>query len=234
MAAEVARRLASRGDRIYLIARNVDKLAALVAELGDKVVGFSSADLNRVEDNSALIDAAVDKLGTVDLVLIAHGYLGDQLRSEDQLAEALEILETNLVSVVSLLIPLSKHLARAGAGHIGVITSVAGERGRPRNFTYGAAKGGLSRYLEGLRSCVHPRGVLVHNFKMGPVDTPMTVDHHKGPLFSTPAKVAGIIERGLASRRHVIYVPGFWRWIMLFVRWVPEPIFRRLPFLSGR
>ena len=69
--------MASRGGRIYLIARNVDKLAALVAELGDKVVGFSSADLNRVEDNSALIDAAVDKLGTVDLVLIAHGYLGD-------------------------------------------------------------------------------------------------------------------------------------------------------------
>ena len=172
--------------------------------------------------------------GGVDEVLIAHGYLGGQIRSEKDFAEAEKTFAVNLLSPIALLIPLVNKMESAGSGHIGVITSVAGERGRPRNFTYGAAKGGLSRYLEGVRSRVYGSGLRVHNFKLGPVDSPMTVDHEKNATFITPERAAELIERGMRGGRHEIYVPGFWRMIMLAVRWMPEPIFQRLKFLSGR
>jgi short-subunit dehydrogenase len=217
-----------------LIARNSGRLEALVQELGPCVLGHRAADLDRVEDAARLVGDAFVALGGVDVALIAHGYLGDQLGSEHELAEAVQILQTNLVSPVALLIALANRMEEAGAGHLGVITSVAGERGRPRNFTYGAAKGGLTRYLEGLRSRLYASGVTVHNFKLGPVDSPMTVNHHKTALFSSPEKVAVLIERAFSGSRHEVYVPGFWRWIMMIVRRVPEPIFQRAKFLSGR
>lgn len=234
IAVEVARRLAAAGDRLYLIARNPERLAALVEELGPAVLGHAQAELDELERAEARIDAALETCGELDWALIAHGYLGDQLRSERELDEALAILRTNLLSAVALLIPLANYFEARGRGHIGVITSVAGERGRPRNFTYGAAKGGLSRYLEGLRSRLRPKGVRVHNFKLGPVDTPMTIDHEKNALFAETGVVAEGIVGGFEGRRHVIYLPSFWRWIMVAVRLVPEVIFQRLKFLSGR
>lgn len=239
IATEVARSYARAGARLYLIARNAARLEALVEELEPAIVGSRSVDLAQLDQAAPCVEAAIAALGGLDVVLIAHGYLGDQLRSERELDEALTSLQINLLSPLALLIPLAnalEHQAREQdrGGHIGVITSVAGERGRPRNFTYGAAKGGLSHYLEGLRSRLYATGVHVHNFKLGPVDTPMTAKHAKNALFAQPQPVAAAIVRGLGGRRHVVFVPGYWRWIMLVVRNTPEPLFQRLRFLSGR
>ena len=234
IATEVARLMASRGDRIYLMARNHKKLEALAAELGSQVVGFEAGDLNEVQANPARVQAAIDLLGPIDQVLIAHGYLGDQILSESDWPEAERILATNLASPISLLIPLAHHMQAKGSGDLGVITSVAGERGRPRNFTYGAAKGGLTRYLQGLRSRLYGSGVHVLNIKLGPADTPMTKDHKKTALFGEPKKLAPPILRALGSRRHTVYLKRSWSPIMALVRILPEPIFQRFAFLSGR
>ncbi|HTA20372.1 MAG TPA: SDR family NAD(P)-dependent oxidoreductase, partial [Polyangia bacterium] len=140
----------------------------------------------------------------------------------------------NFTSVVALLIPLANHMERVGTGALGVITSVAGERGRPRNYTYGAAKGALNVYLQGLRSRLRGAGVKVTTLKLGPVDTPMTVTHTKTRVFAKPADVARGIVAALDRGAAEIYVPAFWRAIMLVVRNTPERLFQRLPFLSGR
>ena len=115
-----------------------------------------------------------------------------------------------------------------------MITSVAGDRGRPRNYSYGAAKAALTVYLQGLRSRLWNTGVEVYNFKMGPVDTPMTVDHEKNFSFSTSENVAQIMIKALANKRYEVYVPGYWAWVMLAVRLMPEALFQRLRFLSAR
>jgi decaprenylphospho-beta-D-erythro-pentofuranosid-2-ulose 2-reductase len=115
-----------------------------------------------------------------------------------------------------------------------VITSVAGDRGRPRNYTYGAAKGALNLYLQGLRSRLVPAGVKVTTLKLGPVDTPMTRDHKKNALFATPAAVARGIVAALDAGAAEAYLPGYWAVIMAFVRLAPERLFQALPFLSGR
>jgi short-subunit dehydrogenase len=167
-------------------------------------------------------------------VLIAHGLLGDQLATERTFDAAEHVLRTNFLSVVALLVPLANHLEAAGCGRLGVITSVAGDRGRPRNYTYGAAKGALNIYLQGLRTRLYAAGVTVTTLKLGPVDSPMTVDHKKHLLFGQPARVARGIVHAMDAGVAEAYVPSFWRAIMPVVKNTPEALFQRLSFLSGR
>lgn len=234
IAAEVAVLHAARGDRLHLVGRNPDKLAELARRCAGAEVTTEGADLTALTDNEALVSRALSVLGGVDTVLVAHGLLGDQLASERSFAEAERILTTNFASVVSLLIPIANAMEAAGHGRIGVITSVAGDRGRPRNYTYGAAKGALNVYLQGLRSRLHPAGVSVTTLKLGPVDTPMTTEHEKNVLFGEPEGVARRIVAAMDARAAEVYVPSFWGVIMPVVKHTPEAIFQRLRFLSGR
>ncbi|HEY8375268.1 MAG TPA: SDR family NAD(P)-dependent oxidoreductase [Nannocystis sp.] len=236
IAAEVCKRWAARGDRLHLVGRDPHKLAAVADACGGPgVVTTTLADFCDEGGAPALVDGALAALGgRLDLAFIAHGDLGDQERSERDFAEAARIFAVNFTSVVALLVPLAQHFERRRGGQIAVITSVAGERGRPRNYTYGAAKGALGIYLQGLRSRLYPAGVAVTTLKLGPVDTPMTATHRKNALFSTPARVARAIDRAIARRAAEVFVPWFWRLILWVVRHTPEPIFQRLRFLSGR
>ena len=140
----------------------------------------------------------------------------------------------NFTSVVSLLVPLANHMEAAHAGRLAVITSVAGDRGRPRNYTYGAAKGALNVYQQGLRTRLYAAGVSVTTLKLGPVDSPMTTTHEKHALFGKPPAVARSIVRAIDARADEAYVPSFWRAIMPVVKNTPERLFQKLPFLSGR
>lgn len=234
IAAPVLTRWAARGDRLHLVARDPARLAAVAAACSGHV-STQVADFTDTDRAPALVDAARTALGGgIDLALIAHGDLGDQQRSEHDYAEAARLLAVNLLSVVALLIPLADMLERQGAGHIAVMGSVAGDRGRPRNYTYGAAKGALTLYLQGLRSRLYPVGVAVTTLKLGPVDTPMTVDHAKNPLFTTPERLAPAIVRAIDRRSGEVYLPWYWRPILAVVRNIFEPLFQRLRFLSGR
>jgi short-subunit dehydrogenase len=239
VATEVAVRFASQGARLFLVGRNAVKLetvavrcAAAPGAAGAPVT--RQADFTQTAANQALLDDVVATLGAVDIALVAHGDLGDQLASEGDFTHAAQTFHTNLLSVVSLVVPLANHMERAGQGTLGVITSVAADRGRPRNYTYGAAKGALNVYLEGLRSRLYPRGVKVTTIKLGPVDSPMTHDHEKTRVFSTPQAVAPVLVEALLRGTPVVYAPRFWRFFMPIIQRLPEPVFQRFSFLAGR
>ena len=234
IATEVAQLHARRGDRIHLVGRNKEKLAATASLCREVQTTTQSADFCDLAHNENVVDTAVGALGGVDAVLIAHGDLGDQPASERTFADAQSILVSNFTSVVSLLIPLANILERERSGRIGVISSVAGDRGRPRNYTYGAAKGALNVYLQGLRTRLYGANVSVTTLKLGPVDTPMTQDHAKHALFGKPARVAKDIVSAMDARVAEAYVPSFWGAIMPVVRSTPEALFQKLTFLSGR
>jgi decaprenylphospho-beta-D-erythro-pentofuranosid-2-ulose 2-reductase len=234
IAADVTRAYAARGARLHLLARSAPKLQALVETLGEATVTSALADFTELGQVEHLVRQAEAQLGGIDVVLIAHGDLGDQLGSERSFDQAEAIFRTNLLSVVAFLVPLANLFEAQGSGCIGVITSVAGERGRPRNYTYGAAKGALNVYLQGLRSRLFRAGVHVVTLKVGPVDTPMTASHRKTALFAQPARVAASIVQALDAGAHEAYVPSFWGAIMPIVRNTPERVFQLLPFLSGR
>jgi len=234
IAAEVARLYAARGARLYLVGRSPQKLEIQTTSLAAAVVGARTADLDDTAAAPGIIDGAVAALGGIDVAIVAQGALGDQLATERSYAEAEAIIRTNFLSVVALLIPLANHLEKAGQGHIAVLSSVAGDRGRPRNFTYGASKGALNVYLQGLRTRLYGHGVEVHTIRLGPVDTPMAATHRKHLLFARPADVAASIISAIDRGRPAPYIPWFWRPIMLVVRNTPEWAMQRLSFLSGR
>ena len=234
IAAEVAALCIARGDRVHLVARSASKLSALCTRLSSGAVSHALTDFDDLAAGARAVDGALHALGGIDSVLIAHGLLGDQVLSEHDMSHAQAIMHTNLLSVIALLVPLANHMATAGHGTIAVITSVAGDRGRPRNYTYGAAKGALNIYLQGLRTRLYARGIAVVTLKLGPVHTPMTIDHPKNALFAQPQDVARKILAAMDAGASEVYVPAKWAAIMGLVKNAPEILVQRLPFLSGR
>jgi decaprenylphospho-beta-D-erythro-pentofuranosid-2-ulose 2-reductase len=220
-----------RGDELFLVARSDAKLQILAADLqvrGAQKIRTLAADANDFERHAPMIEAARHELEAVDVVLIAHGVLGDQRAAERDFKLAEQAYKTNFLSVVSMLTPIAAYFEVRRRGTIAVISSVAGDRGRQSNFIYGSAKGGLSLYLAGLRNRLHPSGVTVLTIKPGFVDTPMTAHLRKGALFASPETVARDISRAIDKGRNVLYTPAIWFWIMALVRLTPEAVFKRL------
>jgi decaprenylphospho-beta-D-erythro-pentofuranosid-2-ulose 2-reductase len=231
MAQELGRLLAARGAELFLVARDERKLQAVMNDLevrGASRVDAVVADLDDVARFHGLLDEAAAALGRLDLVLLAHGVLGTQLEAEVNPALGARLLHTNFVAPALLLQAAGNRLAAQRSGTLVAISSVAGDRGRQSNYFYGAAKGGLSTFLSGLRNRLHRDGVHVLTVKPGFVDTPMTAHLPKNALFARPDRVARAIVRAVEQQRNVVYVPGFWRLVMLVIRAIPEGIFKRL------
>jgi len=129
---------------------------------------------------------------------------------------------------VAFLTWLANYFEKRGKGNITVISSVAGDRGRQSNYIYGSAKGALSVFLQGLRNRLAPRGVSVTTIKPGFIDTPMTADIKKGPLFASAELVGTRVYKAMKRGESVVYTPFFWRFIMLIIIHIPECIFKRL------
>lgn len=234
IAADVARLYAKRGAKLCLVARNPQKLEALAQELGPTVVASVTQDFDLTGQAEACVARVIAALGAIDVAVIAHGVLGDQLLSERDGAAAEQLARTNYLSVMALVIPLANHLEQRRCGHLAVMSSVAADRGRPRNYTYAAAKAAINIYLQGVRSRLYTAGVQVHTLKLGPVITPMTESHPKNGLFAESPAVAKAIVAAIDNGKTEAYVPGFWRYIMFVVRHLPEPLFQRVGSLSGR
>lgn len=231
IAQEFARVALRKGDRLFLVARNSKKLQTITQDFQIRhstKVGSLVADLNDFSRHETIVATAIKEMGGVDIVLVAHGALGDQRAAEKDFALAEQEFKTNFLSVISLLTPVAAYFEKQRSGIIAVISSVAGDRGRQSNFIYGSAKGGLSIYLAGLRNRLFASGVKVLTIKPGFVDTPMTAHLKKGLLFASAHKVATGIYRAIERGKDVVYLPGFWFWIMLVIRLVPERIFKRL------
>jgi len=221
-------------SRYFLLARNAQKLQHIAERLGPQCVGQYSFDFNHQAQWPAALEALQTQMPHIDRVLLAQGVLPDQIETENDIARVKQCFEDNCFNPIAFVQKLLPLLQQHGGGQMIVISSVAGDRGRPRNFTYGAAKGALNLYLQGVRSVYYRSGVELFSIKLGPVISPMTETHEKNFSFSTPERVAQIIDQCLRHGPGEYYVPGYWRWVMLVVRNLPEALFQRLHFLSDR
>ena len=225
-----ARRYARRGARLVLAARHPDKLAANAADLralGAADVAEVVFDALAFERHAEVVAEAWAAFDGLDAALLAWGTLPDQAHVQADAPAAVEAFQTNATSVVSVLTLLANRFEAQGRGTLCVISSVAGDRGRPSNYVYGAAKGAVSLFTGGLRARLAP-AVAVVTVKPGFVDTPMTADVPKNPLFAAPEAVAEQIETAIGRGSDVVYAPGFWRPVMAGIRAVPERLFKRL------
>lgn len=231
IAEATARLWAAQGHALYLAARREALLAASAADLrvrGARSVGFERFDAADLGAHAGLLDRAGAFFGGIDVLLLAHGTLPDQAACEADVERALGEIGLNAVATSSLALRAAAMMEGNGRGTLAVITSVAGVRGRASNYIYGSAKAQVSALLSGLRQRLARKGVAVVDVRPGFVDTPMTEAFPKGPLWASPARVARDIVRAVDRGTAVAYTPGFWRWIMLVIRHLPQSVFDRI------
>lgn len=225
----VAHRLAARGHPVQLAARVPERLSADKADL--ELRHAVDVTLHRFDalDRRAMADfvAALDPLP--EIAVSAVGLMGDQGADERDPDAAARVLRSNFEGPALALGLLANRFAERGSGVLVGISSVAGERGRARNYIYGAAKAGFTAFLSGLRNRLARRGVRVITVLPGFVATRMTEGMALPPrLTATPEEVARAIDRAIRGRRDIIHVKPVWRLIMAIIRAIPESLFKRM------
>jgi len=228
--------LIEQGATLYLAGRNITELERLATDLkirysisDDNTIHYGYFDADDFESHPIFFDKALKTLKKIDGVLLAFGYLGNPENSLD-FSEQCLIFNRNLVGAVSILKPFVDYFEKLKQGFIICITSVAGDRGRNKNCTYNASKSGLTTYLEGLNQRLFKSNVRVITIKPGVVDTPMTFGRTKTFLIADPEKVGRQIIKCLSKKRDVVYLPWFWRYIMIAIKFIPNFLFKRLSF----
>jgi decaprenylphospho-beta-D-erythro-pentofuranosid-2-ulose 2-reductase len=232
IARAVAHGLARRGYGLLLAGRDMRELERCAADLHVRhaaVVDVLMFDVLDTAAHSLFIQAVARRVdGRLVGAVAAIGMLGSGERAVGDAAHAVELIQANFVGLVGVLTDVAQLLQARGSGFIIGITSVAGDRGRQSNYVYGAAKGGFALWLQGLRNRLWPHGVRVITVKPGFIDTEMTFGMPGLFLVEHPAAAGAAIVRALDQRRDIIYVPGFWRWIMWVIRLIPETVFKRM------
>jgi len=229
IAIAIARKFAAASFDIQLAARNTTRLRPLQSDLAIRyqvTCSLHEFDAEHTAEHAAFF-ASLTPLP--DVTICVFGYLGDQQKAESDWSECERIIKVNYSGALSILNIVAGHYAARGEGSIAGISSVAGERGRSSNYFYGSAKAGFTTYLSGLRNRLFHQKVHVLTVKPGFVYTKMTGDLALPPLLTaTPEQVARKVYNGITGKKNVVYVKKRWRWIMLIIKAIPEPVFKKL------
>ena len=230
IARATAAAFAARGDALYLASRDEDELRRIAADIHLRygvVVHHGLFDAEETDTHEAFFKSVVTAIPNLSGVLLAFGYLGDQLEARD-FSVGERVIACNFTGAASILSHCANYFELQKRGFIIGISSVAGDRGRQSNYVYGAAKGALSLYLQGLRNRLYASGVRVITVKPGFVDTAMTFGLPGMFLVASPKDIGDRIVLSLGKSADVVYLPWFWRYIMFVIKHIPEPIFKRM------
>jgi short-subunit dehydrogenase len=224
--------VAQPNTEIHLIGRNQPSLTLIAQDLKirgpQNKIEIGTADFNDPDSITQTVDRLCNNQ-VPDIVLIAHGTLPDQQNCQDDLVSAKEAMEINGLSPVLFAEGFANHMDKTNTGRLAIIGSVAGDRGRQSNYVYGAAKGLVTRYAQGLQHRFHRRGIKVSLIKPGPTDTKMThALKVTGAKLADAKQVAAEIVKGIDQGKTVIYTPIKWMIIMLIIRSLPNFIFGKM------
>jgi len=231
IARALAGEIARQGGALHLAARDEFELERVAKDIAVRYrvpVSWSPFEALDYDSHPDFLQKVIDQLSRLDGVVVCLGELGEQQKAEIDFDRARRIIHSNYTGVVSILTHVANYLEQQREGFIIGISSVAGDRGRQSNYFYGSAKGALSLFLQGLRNRLAKSNVHVLTVKPGFVDTKMTFGKPGMFLIASPSQIATAILQGLRKGRNIVYVPGFWFWIMLIIRSIPESRFKRL------
>jgi short-subunit dehydrogenase len=232
MARACARELAHQGAELTLVGRDRDDMDATASDARLRGAAGARVLTCDVGDPKAR-QAMLSQMGHTESrlnVLIAVGLMPDQDAMDTDPDLLVRMVDATYTGPMALLQGLAPHFEQQAGGQVVVIGSVAGDRGRRKNYLYGSAKGGLATYAEGLRARLFPCGATVTVVKPGFIDTAMTWGLPGLFLVSSPQLCAQAILAAAKKGRPVLYHPGFWRLIMLIIRHIPATIMKRLKF----
>ena len=229
IAQALAHKFAAHGLQPILAARRSERLQPVATDLEIryqvkvKIVDFDALDF---ASHAAFYNALPAK---PDVVLCVFGYLAKQEIAQQDFSEAHQMIEANYTGAVSILEIVAGDFEQRKSGAIIGVSSVAGDRGRQSNYIYGSAKAAFSTYLAGLRNRLAKSNVQVLTVKPGFVRTKMTAGLPlPGPVTAEPDQVANDVFRAYQKNKNEVYSLWVWRYLMLIIRHIPEPIFKRL------
>lgn len=225
-----ARHAAERGADLLLAGRDVEDLERTAADVAIRTGCRAEAlafDAEDFDGHQRFVEECLAKAERIN-VLLLFGAMPEQEDIDRDFDLARRAVHVNYLGAVSVLSRLAPHFEKRGEGRIVVLSSVAGDRGRLKNYVYGSAKGALHLYLQGLRARLCRRGVSVTTVKAGFLDTDMTYGMPGLFLVASPQACAAACWRFAEKRKEVVYFPFFWWGIMTIIRSIPEPIFKRL------
>jgi short-subunit dehydrogenase len=231
IARALALRFAENGASLVLAARDLAEAGRIAADIGVRTGAAASPaafDATDLASHPAFLRNAIAALGGLDGVVAAFGTLGDEEAAQSDPAAALGTIAQNFIGAVSILTLAAGHLERQRSGFVIVLGSVAGDRGRARNYVYGSSKGALALFAQGLRGRLAAAGVHVMTVKLGTVDTRMTWGRDDARFMVSPERAADAIYAAWLRRAEVVYVPRLWRAIMSALRVIPERQFKRV------
>jgi short-subunit dehydrogenase len=232
MGRALARRMSKRGDALYLLGRDLDDLERTALDLeaeGRAPQGVSRCDLADPSTFGPALDAAFAAL-EVDAVVVTAGLFEQQDALERDPELCRRVLDVDFTATVLFCEEARRRLLARGGGTLCVFSSVAGERGRKPVVLYGAAKAGLTRYLEGLDHRYRAEGLRVVTVKPGFVKTGLTAGLEPPPFAGEPDEVAEIVVRAIDRGTPVVYAPRAWGAVMTIVRNLPRFVMRRVGF----
>ncbi len=225
-----ARRAAAKGADILLAGRDIDDLERTASDVAIRhavkaeALSFDAEATRRHDDFMRRIDDIPRPLG----VFLLFGTMPEQAEIDADFDLTEKTVKVNYLGAMSILSRLASKLERDASGCVVVMSSVAGDRGRLKNYVYGSAKAGLNVYLQGLRARLARADVSVTTVKAGFIDTDMSFGTPGMFLVATPDACAAACLALGEGGRDVAYFPWFWRYIMLIIRYIPERIFKRM------
>ena len=196
---------------------------------GATTVETLAFDARDTASHDAFVADVFDRVGDIDLALLAFGVLGDQEEAEHDGRAAVDIAEVNYVGSVSVTVPIAQRMRTQGHGTIVALSSVAGERARRSNFVYGSSKAGMDAFFQGLGDTLVGSGVRVMIVRPGFVHTKMTEAWTRLPCRPPPKRWPTPSCTDSARNRETVWVPAQMRYVMSVLRHVPRPVFRKLP-----
>lgn len=230
----VAQAFARRYPRasFIFVGRSLERLDVIASDIRARGASVETRAVQMVTLDACrtLLRDERSRLKGIDLVLIAQGVL---VSSDDELSRIQEVFQVNVIDVAQWMYASLDVFKEQTRGKLAVLSSVAADRGRASNALYGASKAAVSTLIEGLRQrYASMKEIAIYDIKPGPIDTPMTEQMKKSPLFSTSDQVAKDLQHIFENhpRGGVFYTPWWWGWVMRIIRWLPEALFFKMKF----
>jgi decaprenylphospho-beta-D-erythro-pentofuranosid-2-ulose 2-reductase len=207
-----------------------DDAVAQMRSAGAKSVEVIDFDAVDTASHPDVIDRASEAgARDIDVAIVAFGLLGDAEELWQNQRKAVQIAEINYTAAVSVGVLLAEKMREQGFGQIIAMSSAAGERVRRSNFVYGSTKAGLDGFYLGLGEALREYGVHVLVIRPGQVRTRMSAHVKEAPLTVDKEYVAELAVSASAKGKDLVWAPGAFRYVMMVLRHIPRPIFRKLP-----
>ena len=232
IARSFAKYVASDGADVILAGRDLDDIERTAGDIRIR----TGAKAKAIKFDASQFDTHIDFVakckkiteGPINL-FVAFARLPENPQFNDDVEDIINVVNVNYLGAMSIISHFIPWLEAQKSGHIAVIGSVSGDRGRRRNYLYASTKAGLHVYLQGLQVRLFEKGINITIIKPGYIDTAMTYGAPGVFLPASPEKCARACFKGIKNRRSTFYYPWFWRWIMGSVKLLPSFIFKRLP-----